>query len=257
MIGLRIIFLTVFVISLPSIFAQEDTDPKKVIIRSMYIEPKADKYNRFEKGLADHMEKHHPIDGWQVNVWTVETGKRAGQYLYVSKPHTWEDFDTRIMSPGDDTNWEKYVTPYTENIGPIVIWRVLPDLSIFAKKEITKLGADHYYLHPGGHRDFLEFLGKIKPALEDTGFPYSYGVAIKESGGYIPVILITSFLGSWKDMEPFSTDIYEAMTNKYGEEEAKAMFDKVYKTIKWIDNEILTSRPELSSGAEKNIKTRY
>jgi hypothetical protein len=54
----------------------------------------------------------------------------------------------------------------------------------------------------------------------------------------------------WKDMEPFSTDVYEAMANKYGEEEANDMFDKVYSTIKWVDNEVLTLRLDLSTQME-------
>lgn len=251
--GLRIILLTVFVINLTGVFAQTDTNPKKVILQTMYLGAKANKYKQFEEGLADHMEKHHPADGWQVGVWTVEKGQRVGQYFYGSTTHTWEDFDARVMSPGDYTHWYKYVTPYSENIGPNVFWRTLPDLTISAEKVVTMAEVNYYYLYLYTQHNFLEFLGKLKPALEETGNPYNYNVYIKESGGYIPVIAIAVHLGDWVDLEPyflFSTNIYVAMVNKYGKVEAKAMFDKVYKTIKWVDNEVRTYRPDLSSPAE-------
>ena len=40
------------------------------------------------------------------------------------------------------------------------------------------------------------------------------------------------------------------MANKYGEEETNDMFDKVYATIRWVDNEIVTFRPDLSTQME-------
>ncbi len=251
--GIRIILLAGFVMNFTSVFAQEDTNPKKAILRTMYLGPKANQYQWFEEGLADHMEKHHPADGWRVGVWTVEKGKRVGQYFYGSTTHTWEDFDARVMSPGDYTHWDKYVKPYIENIGPKVFWRTLPDITISAEKVVTKAEVNYYYLYLYTQHNFMEFMGKLKPALEETGDPYTYNVYIKESGGYIPVIAIAVHLGGWMDFEPyflFSTNIYKAMVNKYGEEEAKAMFDQVYKTIKWVDNEIRAFRPDLSSPAE-------
>lgn len=246
---IRVTLLAVFVINIASVFAQDDPAAKN-IFRGMYIEPKAGKVKQLERGLADHMVKHHPADGWQIMVWSVETGKRVGQYFYHSTAHSWEDFDTRVVNPGDDTHWEKYVIAYTEKVGPNEFWRSLPDISISNEKEVNKANVNLYHLRAGGQKDFIEFMAKLKPALEETGDSYNYGVFIKESGGYIPVISIDSYMEGWKDMEPFSTDVYEAMAKKYGEDEASAMFDKVYATIKWVDNEIVTFRPDLSTQME-------
>ena len=246
---IRVTLLAVFVINIASVFAQDEPAAKN-ILRGMYIEPKAGKVKQLERGLADHMVKHHPADGWQIMVWSVETGKRVGQYFYHSTAHSWEDFDTRVISPRDDPHWQKYVMAYTEKVGPNEFWRFLPDVSILGEKDISKSETNLYHIRAGGQKDFIEFMAKLKPALQETGDPYSYGVYIKESGGYIPVISIEGYMEGWKDMEPFSTDVYEAMANKYGEEEANDMFDKVYTTIKWVDNEVLTLRLDLSTQME-------
>ena len=66
----RILLAIIYTLSLSSIFAQDNTQE---IWRVWYMTAKDGKVKQLEKGLADHVAKHHGAGGWPEYYFDVIT----------------------------------------------------------------------------------------------------------------------------------------------------------------------------------------
>ena len=95
--------IVVFVMS--GIFAQTDYTQFMVIT----LQPKLDKIDAFETGLAAHNKKYHAADPYKVAVFGVQTGPQSGGYDWVMGPITFAQVDARKTSKEHDSDWNNNV----------------------------------------------------------------------------------------------------------------------------------------------------
>ncbi len=79
-----------------------------------YIKPMHGKEKQLEKGLIDHVKKHHGQGEWPEYYFDVLSGPNQGSFAGWSGPHTWKTFDDRIRSKEDVKHWNQYVAPYAD-----------------------------------------------------------------------------------------------------------------------------------------------
>ena len=108
----QFLLLAMYVFSLNLLSAQED---KEQVWRVWYVKPVQGKAQMLEKGLKDHVARHHGEDQWPEYYYDVLSGPNFGSLMGWSGPHTWKAFDERVRSQSDVDHWNRYVAPYVDN----------------------------------------------------------------------------------------------------------------------------------------------
>jgi hypothetical protein len=131
------------------------------------MKPKADMRAQFEKGLADHVKKHHPADGWPEYHFQVISGPNIGMYMKFSGPHSWKSFDERVRSQGDRDHSTRHLLPFMETGS-----NRTSDFWVYSD-ELSHNPAPWKYAHlsynytvPGTGGKYMEFLEGIKKSKE-------------------------------------------------------------------------------------------
>lgn len=155
----NIIITFIYCLSLTFAIAQEG---EKNVWRVSYMKPKAGMVDQFEKGLKDHVEKHHGSGEWPEYHFRVISGPNFGSYMKFTGPHSWKSFDDRVRSQADINHSKKYLNPYMEwgNSSP-AFWVYSEELSY--KPSQWKLAHLSYnYTVPGTGNEYIEVLKSNK-----------------------------------------------------------------------------------------------
>ena len=109
---MRKIFLTfIYSFSLCFLIAQ---DSDQEIWSTWYMKPIHGKAKQLEKGLIDHVKKHHGQGEWPEYYFEILNGPNEGSFAAWSGPHTWKAFDERVRSQADLNHWNQYVAPFAD-----------------------------------------------------------------------------------------------------------------------------------------------
>ena len=153
-------------------FAQSATEAPLTVVETMYVLPKRGMEDRFEAAVKAHNEKYHPAGPFVAGLRKVEYGDKAGWYVFVYGPTTYENLDNRpAKANGHADDWSKNVDPLVESYGSTTLWNLNKDLSF----GFDILQKSKYYemwlvtLKKGEYYRFKALSEKLKKAYESLG----------------------------------------------------------------------------------------
>lgn len=88
-------------------FSQEKTR-----VRVIMMKVKPDMTMEFEKGLALHMAKYHPLATDPVSIFKVMSGSRTGEYHYVQGGLDWATIEGKSYPADHQDDWMKNAGKY-------------------------------------------------------------------------------------------------------------------------------------------------
>ena len=211
--------------------------------------PKPGMTAQWEAGRKQHSAFHGAQkDTWNIFVWEILTGERAGSYVMSSPGHNWKDFDARdAFNKLDAPDVEKSMGPSTA--GSTTAYYVYrDDLSLTkppaapAKMRTTA----SYTVIPEHMNDFTEAIKKINAAIQKTNYPAKpsrwYQLA---NGGDAPTFVLITDRASWGDMEPPEKKLEDALTEAYGDSGPQVL-EQLRRGARRIVTEMSVYRPDLS-----------
>lgn len=209
--------------------------------------PKPGMTAQWEAGRKAHSAFHAAQkDTWNVFVWQILTGERAGSYMMASPGHNWKDFDAReAFNKLDRPDVEKNMGPSTAG-GGTAYYIYRDDLSLTkpssppAKMRTTAI----YSVIPEHVNDFTDAIKKINAAIQKTNYPAKpsrwYQLA---NGGDVPTYVLVTDRASWGDMEPQDKKLEDALKEAYGDSSA---LDQLRHSCHRIVSEMSVFRADLS-----------
>jgi len=248
----KLILLLVYCAALSFSIAQ-DNDEKNVWAVT-YMKPKADNVAQFEKGLADHVEKHHPADGWPEYHFKVVSGPNLGMYIKFSGPHSWKSFDERVRSQADMEHSRRYIRPHLDldqSYRSSEYWVYSKELSYNpAMWNLAHLS--YNYTAPGSGNDYIEFLEGFKKAKTISKSDQSHEI-YKVVSGKNPDTWVWAYpMNKMEDMS--STASLGGgggfLQDALGKNEADRINDIYQKVTKSRMRQVIKFQPELSTSIE-------
>jgi hypothetical protein len=110
--------------------AQTAPDPPTSMVETMYLLPKRGMEDKFEAAVKAHDAKFHPAGPFVAGLRKVEYGDKAGWYIFVYGPTTYDNLDNRPgKANGHDADWSATVDPLVETYGSTSLWNLNKNLS--------------------------------------------------------------------------------------------------------------------------------
>ena len=197
-------------------FAQSATEAPLTVVETMYVLPKRGMEDRFEAAVKAHNEKYHPAGPFVAGLRKVEYGDKAGWYVFVYGPTTYENLDNRpAKANGHADDWSKNVDPLVESYGSTTLWNLNKDLSfgfdILQKSKYYELWMVN--LKRGEYYRFKGIAEKLKKAYESLGtgaFIVFESPLHTNTGGDIGLIWSFNTYKEWAD-DPGPKAAYEKL----------------------------------------------
>jgi hypothetical protein len=186
------------------------------MVETMYVLPKRGMEDKFEAAVKAHNAKYHPDGPFVAGLRKVEYGDKAGWYVFIYGPTTYDNLDNRpAKANGHDEDWKNTVDPLVETYGATAIMNLNKDLSygtdILKKSKYYELWL--VKLKRGEYYRFKALAEKLKKTYESmgTGSFVVYESALHTSDGP-DVGLIWSFntFKEWSD-DPGPKAAYEKL----------------------------------------------
>ncbi len=114
-------------------FAQEEESdaPDYSIVELNYMKAKPGMESKFVAAVKKHNAKYHPDGPYNSNMDYIRTGQDAGWYVWSMGTFTYSDLDGAPGAGDHQNDWAKSVAPYVQEYGPIEMWRLNTELSVF------------------------------------------------------------------------------------------------------------------------------
>jgi len=221
-------FMLVGVCIIAGTMAQTVSDTPTTMVETMYVLPKRGMEDKFEAAVKAHDTKFHPSGPFVAGLRKVEYGEKAGWYIFVYGPTTYENLDNRpAKGNGHDLDWSTTVDPLVETYGSTSLWNLNKDLSfgfdILQKSKyyevwMVNLKRGEYYRF----KDLAEKLKKTYESVNKGSFVVMESPLHSANGP--DVVLIWSF-NTYKDWEedPGPKESYEKL---YGTGSWQHMIDE-------------------------------
>ena len=251
MLAMKKIFLTfIYSFSLCFLIGQ---DSNQEVWSTWYLKPIYGKAKQLEKGLIDHVKKHHGQGEWPEYYFEILSGPNEGSFAAWSGPHTWKAFDERVRSQADLNHWNQYVAPFadmSDNDGTSFL--VLHEDLRFGPAALTEyyhLSWNMTYPGTGGqYREIAETIKKVKEATNSKNYHTIYQVV---SGSNPDAWLWEYPINSMEELSMStggsgSSDLEKAL----GVEGAKNFWNLYRDTIKSRVREIQKFRLDMSTPAD-------
>ena len=211
--------------------------------------PKPGMTKQLEEGRKKHMAWHKKQgDTWTWEIWQVETGESAGNYLAVTFGHSWQDLDAwdQKYSEADTADVDQNMSAYIEKTVPS-IWMFMKDASRPLNPYTPKMAqVSHYLIKPGKEADFEDTLKKMNEAINKSDWPPHYAWFALMHGGEQPHYALVYYMNGWAGMaepEPSFGAMLEKAVGKHDADALTHTFDScVHK--EWA--ETIRYRPDLS-----------
>lgn len=219
--------------------------------RIYFVTPKAGQTQQYEAGRKKHAQFHrNQKDTFAYQAYSIETGERAGSYVYATCGHALKDFDEweARMGKADTADAAMTMDPYTQSSSNgIYVYRA--DMSLMAPSAtpspMSQVAA--YHLHPGAAPDFIAAIKKANDALSKVpDWPKNSGWLQLVNGGQAPTFVLLTSRKNWAEYAPLSKSLADVLTEAYGKEQADAIQKTIRDSTERIDTETGVYRADLS-----------
>ncbi len=151
-------------------FAQTDYQ----MWETTYLTPKAGKTEALKKAMADHNKKFHASGPYGAHVWSIETGKHEGDWLWVMGPCTFTDLDSRPDTKEHNDDWENNVMSNIDKASDVKYWKLIKDESYQpANAPSGKVLWTAFDIKPFEGYRFKEMMKKVVEVYTKKNYPYA------------------------------------------------------------------------------------
>lgn len=120
---LPVLLLAIFPMALQAQTKAAEAEPPYIMYSSVYLSPDNTKVKELRDGIKAHKAKYHPDDGpWRTNIFSVVSGPRSGDYVWLEGPQTFTDYD-KDKGEGHGPDWGQNVEQYCKDTGPTEFWK--------------------------------------------------------------------------------------------------------------------------------------
>lgn len=201
--------------------------------RIYFTTPKAGQTQQYEAGRKKHAQFHrNQKDTFTYHAVSIETGDRAGSYVYTTCGHALKDFDEwqSRMGKADVADVAMTMEPYTQSgSNGIYVYRADMSLGPMSPTPAPMSQVTVYHLHPGTAPDFIAAIKKVNEALsKQPDWPKTSGWLQLVNGGEAPTMVLINSRKNWAEYAPLSKTVPDVLTETYGKEQA----DAIQKTIR-------------------------
>ena len=246
----KLLMTVIYMFSISLIIGQDDVQE---VWSTWYIKPLHGKAKQLEKGLIDHVKKHHGQGEWPEYYFEILSGPNQGSFAGWSGPHTWKSFDDRVRSQADIKHWNQYVAPYTDMSNDKgTTFLVLHNDLRFGPDALT----DYYHLswnmtYPGTGAQYKEIAKTSKKVKEATNSKNYHTIYQVVSGNDPDTWLWEYPINSMKELNMStggsgSSDLEEVL----GKESAKEFWALYKNTVRSRMREIQKLRLDMSTPAD-------
>jgi len=169
----KIMILFAFTLMLTATaISQQGDKPAAMVFENQYIMPKSGMEDKFEAAIKAHDDKFHPDGPYKAGLRKVDYGEKAGWYVWVFGPVTYEGLDSRpAKENGHNEDWGKTIDPLVQEYGELTLSELNHDLSfgLDIMKSSPKYELWIVDLKKGQYYRFKALAEKLKKAYESTG----------------------------------------------------------------------------------------
>ncbi len=240
-----VLALALGLISSPAISQDETVLPTYTSVYE--VSPSPGHAIRFEEALVQHMEwARQQNSNWGWDVFEILAGKRVGNYLLVSRNHTWEDFDeNREFATSEMAMWRAKVSEHVDSFEG-GIYQMMPDFSrIPDNVEAYPFSKVSFFsMLPTSTRSYRSNLRKINDALKTQASAPPALWYQQVGGGDQGTFLLMNPFKNWVDWPNEKSS--QAMARAMDPEKTMAIVDELAKVILGEETSVIALRPDLS-----------
>lgn len=246
------LFVTVLVAGFLALTATESHAQDQDFAILYRLVPEAGTAAAFDAAIAEHAQwRRDEGDSWIWDLYQVVMGNDLGTYFARSPGHAWADIDAYDagFGPRGGAHFERTVGPHLADNSNMITR---------ARDEVLRLPEDPgemrlfwltvYRVKPGQMSEFWELVGQYHEAIVQADVPIHYSIHGVVAGGSGPEVHLVGLHRNWADFEMPDPNIYQALRDAYGEEEAEEIGRRFADTIESMENMVLRYRPDLSVG---------
>ena len=223
-IGLALVGLCI----MTGTMAQAPADQPVTMVETMYLLPKKGMEDKFEAAVKSHDQKFHPEGPFVAGLRKIEYGDKAGWYVFVYGPTTYDNLDNRpAKANGHDADWSTTVDPLVETYGATTLWNLNKDLTygfdILQKSKYYEVWIVN--IKRGEYYRFNALSEKLKKTYESlgTGAFVVFDAALHTAkGGDVCIIWSFNTYKEWEE-DPGPKAAYEKL---YGAGSWQQMIDE-------------------------------
>jgi len=224
--------------------------------RIYFVTPKAGQIQQYEAGRKKHAQFHrNQKDTFTYQAFSVETGDRAGSYVYSTCGHALKDLDEwdARMGKTDTADAAMTMDPYTQSgSNGVYVYRADMSLAQMSATPSPMAQVTVYHLHAGAAPDFIAAIKKVNDAVSrQADWPKTSGWLQLVNGGEAPTFVLINSRKGWADLAPTPKTLAEVLTEVYGKEQADAIQKTIRDCTDHLYTEAATYRADLSYIAGK------
>ena len=237
------------------VLSQEYQEP--LVFQNVMLTVEPGHTKAFETALATHNKKFHGDGLYQANVYTINSGKNAGRYMWNMGPLPWSAMDDRPSTEnGHDADWDANIVPHLSNEVDVNYWRFHPQYSDFSEDFTLKnLSVFMIDIKPFKDMDFMNnVITKVNKVYSEKRPEQRRGVYTNELGNADGLDFAwVDFFGSmaWMGKEDNFPQQFEEV---HGEGSFAGFLKDVEATTDGQKTELWSFRADLS-GTDGEVKT--
>lgn len=217
--------------------------------RVYFVVPKPGMELQFEKAMRGHLAWHkQKNDKWRWDVRYTDTGRRTGEYIFISGGHQWTDFDNPPVSAQEDgEHFYTHASQFVQSSTSLIL-QTRPDLSRGDPNapQPPIMAVTYFYLKYGKTMQFEEAVKQITDALNKANHPVRSAWAQVVSSGRNATFVLTTPRQKWADFSPANPSVRQTVESAYGKAQADAIFKAMEESVDFTEAKITVSRPDLS-----------
>lgn len=218
-------------------------DDPMPIYEVIFLKPKNDAIEAFQKAVKEHNSIYHnKTEGVSAYLRSIVSGKKAGQYIWVEGPMSFEYVDNKKEIEGRMESWNNNIMPHLDEMTDSNYLRVLTPLSYSkdgntSPSKITNVTEYKIKKGWGNNQKVWDINNKLLQVDKVSNYPLSYTLLrpLANNGEDIGYVFVSnhenwaSFDNSFKDY-----NYNQEIDKVYGKEERIRM----WKTLRELqDNE--------------------
>jgi len=236
-----------------TIYSQEEGYTQ---VESIQLTPAPGQGATLRDNMRAHNMKYHAEAPYNALVFSIATGKKAGNLVWMMGPCTFTELDDRPSAGGHDEDWGNNVVPYLTKMGNVEYWKRDDDFNVnqaapgTPPAPITRVRY-HTVTQGQGFR-INDLFAKVKNTLDDIGIDGAWSVWDNQfrqgskNGRHIATV--TTF-GSWSDLDR-DIKFAEAFNKRYGDNalqrfnrEMRDVFSNTWDEF-WTVDKYMSGLPE-------------
>jgi len=224
--------------------------------RIYFVTPKAGQTQQYEAGRKKHAQFHrNQKDTFTYQAFSIDTGDRAGSYVYSTCGHALKDLDEweARMGKADAADAAMTMDPYTQSgSNGVYLYRADMSLGSLSGTPPPLTLVTVYQLHPGTAQDFIAAIKQVNDALsKQPDWPKTSGWVQLVNGGEGPTFVLINGRKGWADFASTPKSVADVLTEAYGKEQADAIQKTIRDCTAHLYTEASTYRADLSYIAGK------